>query len=134
MPGFEIRSVPRQDTAVIHLRCRPDAISATMGEAFGKVFAAIGQAGAIPAGPVFSRYFEFGAEAVDFECGAAVTAPFSQLRMGQLRSEASLAATALEAKGRNTARDFQTVFSATLQQRCGGPATASRPHIRRRNR
>ncbi len=77
MPGFEIRSVPRQDTAVIHLRCRPDAISATMGEAFGKVFAAIGQTGATPAGPVFSRYFEFGAEAVDFECGATVAAPFS---------------------------------------------------------
>jgi effector-binding domain-containing protein len=77
MPGFEIRSVPRQDTAVIHLRCRPDAISASMGEAFGKLFAAIGRAGAIPAGPVFSRYFEFGAEAVDFECGVAVTAPFT---------------------------------------------------------
>jgi effector-binding domain-containing protein len=77
MPAFEIRPVPRQDTAVIHLRCRPDAISATMGEAFGKVFAAIGQAGATPAGPVFSRYFEFGAGAVDFEVGAAVTAPFT---------------------------------------------------------
>lgn len=77
MSDFEIRSVPRQDTAVIHLRSDPQAISTAMGEGFGRVFAAIGRAGATPAGPVFSRYFEFGEDAVDFECGVAVVAPFS---------------------------------------------------------
>jgi effector-binding domain-containing protein len=76
MPHFEIRPVPRQDTAVIHLRCRPEDISTTMGEGFGRVFAAVGKAGVVPAGPVFARYFEFGAEAVDFECGVTVTTRF----------------------------------------------------------
>lgn len=76
MSQFEIRHVPHQDTAVIHLRCRPDDISTSMGEAFGRVFAAVGQAGASPTGPVFTRYFEFGPESVDFESGVAVAAPF----------------------------------------------------------
>lgn len=79
MSQFEIRQVPHQDTAVIHMRCRPEDISATMGEAFGRIFAAVGQAGATPAGPVFTRYFEFGPESVDFECGVAVAAPFPGL-------------------------------------------------------
>ena len=76
MSELEMRSVPHQDTVVIHLHCRPEAISATMGDAFGRVFAAVGRAGAVPAGPVFSRYFELGEDAIDFECGVAVTAPF----------------------------------------------------------
>lgn len=76
MPGYEIRTVPLQHTAVVHVHCRPESISATMGESFGKVFAAIGKAGADPAGPVFARYFDFDEDDVDFECGAAVTAPF----------------------------------------------------------
>ncbi len=90
MSQFEIRQVPRQDTAVMRVRCRPDGIAASMGEALGKVFAAIGRAGATPAGPVFSRYFEFGAETVDFECGAVVTAPFTgegEVSAGELGGE-----------------------------------------------
>jgi effector-binding domain-containing protein len=79
MSQFEIRHVPRQDTAVIHMRCRPEDISATMGEAFGRIFAAVGQAGATATGPAFARYFEFGPESVDFECGVAVEAPFAGL-------------------------------------------------------
>ena len=41
----------------------------------------------LPAGPVFARYFEFGAESVDFECGVAVTAPFpgdGEVQAGEL--------------------------------------------------
>ncbi|HZW00387.1 MAG TPA: GyrI-like domain-containing protein [Candidatus Deferrimicrobium sp.] len=76
MPEFEIRAVPLQDTAVLRRRCAPDAISATMGEAFATLVAAISRTGAIPAGPVFARYFDFGGDALDFECGAAVSAPF----------------------------------------------------------
>jgi AraC family transcriptional regulator len=94
MPDFEIRHVPHQDTAVVRRRCAPDAISAAMGEGFGAVFAAIGRAGATPAGPVFARYFSFGPDAVDFECGAVVTAPFSgdgDVQPGELGgSEAAL--------------------------------------------
>jgi effector-binding domain-containing protein len=77
MSRFEIRSVPRQDTAVIHRHCRPEAISATMGEAFAAIFAFVQRAGATATGPVFSRYFEFGADAIDFESGVAVAAPIA---------------------------------------------------------
>ena len=87
MRQFEIREVPHQHTAVVHLHCRPEAISAAMGESFGKVFAAIGKAGAIPAGPVFARYFDFGREDVDFECGAVVAAPLpgdGEVQAGEL--------------------------------------------------
>lgn len=87
MPGFEIRDVPIQHTAVVHAHCRPEAISATMGELFGKVFAAIGAAGAQPVGPVFARYFGLGEDEIDFECGAAVAAPFpgvGEVRAGEL--------------------------------------------------
>jgi effector-binding domain-containing protein len=87
MPGFVIREVPRQHTAVVHVHCRPEAISATMGDSFGRVFAAIGKAGVPPAGPVFARYFDFGDDDVDFECGAAVEAPFpgdGEVQAGEL--------------------------------------------------
>lgn len=77
MTGYEIRFVPRQDTAVMHLRCGLHEISTVMGEAFGKVFEAVTRAGGTPAGPVFARYFEFDEDIVDFECGIAVTAPFT---------------------------------------------------------
>jgi AraC family transcriptional regulator len=77
MPAFEFRDVPYQHTAVVHVHCRPDAISDTMGQGFGTVFAAIGKNGAIPVGPVFARYFDFDADDVDFECGAVVAAPFA---------------------------------------------------------
>jgi effector-binding domain-containing protein len=77
MSEFEIRDVPRQDTAVIHLSCPPDAISTTMGPAFGRLFASVGRSGGVPAGPVFARYFSFSEELVDFECGVALVAPYS---------------------------------------------------------
>jgi effector-binding domain-containing protein len=76
MSQFEIRPVPRQHTAVVHLHCRPEDISTTMGGGFGRVFAAIGKAGVVPAGPVFARYFEFSDQSVDFECGVTVAMPF----------------------------------------------------------
>ena len=87
MSGFEIRAVSRQHTAVVRRRCAPDGISTAMGEGFGAVFAAVGKAGATPAGPVFSRYFSFGPEAVEFECGVVLTAPFvgdGEVQAGEL--------------------------------------------------
>jgi AraC family transcriptional regulator len=77
MLELQFRQVPRQDTAVIHLSCRPDAISETMGPAFGKLFGSVGRSGGVPAGPVFARYFSFSDDVVDFECGVAVVAPYT---------------------------------------------------------
>ena len=77
MPRFEIRSIPRQHTAVVKRTCQPDGISTAMGEGFQEVFAALGRAAVTPAGPVFARYFTFGPEAIEFECGAIVAAPFN---------------------------------------------------------
>jgi len=76
MSDYEFRQVPRQDTAVVPLHCNVNDISTVMGEAFAKVFAAVTSSGGVPVGPVFSRYFDFGDETVDFEAGIVVTAPF----------------------------------------------------------
>lgn len=76
MSDYEIRFVPRQDTAVIHLRCDLAEISTVMGEAFGTVFEAVARAGGAPAGEVFARYFEWAGETIDFECGITVQSPF----------------------------------------------------------
>jgi effector-binding domain-containing protein len=77
MPEFEIRHVPRHDAAVLHLTARPEAISETMGPAFGKLFESVGRSGGVPTGPVFARYFSMSEDVCDFECGVAVAAPFT---------------------------------------------------------
>ena len=77
MSAYEIRQVPRQDTAVVHRHCDVNEISTVMGEAFARVFETVTRAGGVPAGTVFSRYFDFADEMVDFEAGIAVTAPFN---------------------------------------------------------
>jgi effector-binding domain-containing protein len=77
MSDYQIREVPRQETAVLSLHCNVNDISSVMGEAFAKVFEAVTRSGSVPAGPVFSRYFAFSEETVDFEAGIAVTEPFT---------------------------------------------------------
>jgi AraC family transcriptional regulator len=87
MSQFEIRDVPLQDAAVIHLSCRPDAISETMGPAFGKLFESVGRSGGVTAGPVFARYFAFSDDLVDYECGIALAAPYTwngEVQAGQI--------------------------------------------------
>ena len=48
-----------------------------MGEAFGKVFAAVGKAGRQPAGPPMCKYTAYSEETVSYEAGVPVAAPFS---------------------------------------------------------
>jgi effector-binding domain-containing protein len=76
MPEFEIRSIPRQHTAAVRMSSPLDGIGEAMGEAFPKVFAAIGKAGGTPAGPPLARYFEMGPEVVEFECAIPIATPF----------------------------------------------------------
>ena len=51
MPDYEIRSIPRQDTAVVAVTSPLDGISESMGKAFEKTFHALGESGVDPAGP-----------------------------------------------------------------------------------
>ena len=75
MSQFEIREVPRQDTAVIHAQCPPDAIQPTMQSIFGRLFGAVGRAGGIPSGTVFTRYLAWSDEGIEFETGVALSRP-----------------------------------------------------------
>jgi hypothetical protein len=75
MTHFEIRDVPRQDTAVVPVSTAPEGIAAVMGTALGKAFSAVERAGVAIAGPPFTRYFSFGPDGVDFEAGLPVGSP-----------------------------------------------------------
>lgn len=77
MSDFEIRTAPRQDTAVVRVSCTPDSIGEAMGEALPRAYAAVTGAGGAPAGPPFSRYFSFGETRIDFESGIPVATPFA---------------------------------------------------------
>jgi effector-binding domain-containing protein len=86
MPAFEIRQVPRQDTAVVHMTIPPDAIAQAMGRALPAAFEAVGRSGGQPAGPPFAKYFAFG-ESIEFEAGVPVTTPFAgdgEVRPGEI--------------------------------------------------
>ena len=75
MSEFEIRSVPRQDTAVVRVTTTPEAIAESMGQALSKAYAAATSSGGAVVGPPFTRYFSFG-ETIDYEAGVPVAAPF----------------------------------------------------------
>ena len=77
MSGFEFRAVPEQHTAVVVVTTTVDKISQTMGEAYGKVFAALGKAGVAPAGPAMCKYTAFSGESVTYEAGVPVATPFA---------------------------------------------------------
>jgi effector-binding domain-containing protein len=76
MPEFEIRSVPRHDTAVVRVSTPTDQISQAVGPAMGAAFAAVGKAGAIPVGPPLCKYLTYSETSVEFETGVPVAAPF----------------------------------------------------------
>lgn len=78
MSEFELRSIPRQSTAVVVVTTTTDRIGETMGEAFGKVFAALGKAGVAPAGPPICKYTAFDADSVTYEAGVPVAAAFAE--------------------------------------------------------
>ncbi len=76
MPDYEIRSIPRQDTAVVAVTSPLDGISESMGKAFEKTFHALGELGVDSAGPPFARYFNM-KEPFEYEAGVAVATPFA---------------------------------------------------------
>lgn len=77
MPEFEIRSIPKQQTAATVLRVPTEEIGDAMGKAFPAIFQAITAAGVAPAGPPLARYFSFGEPVVEFECAIPVATPFT---------------------------------------------------------
>ena len=76
MSEFEFRSMPRQDTAVVVVTTSTAKIGETMGEAYGKVFAALGKAGVAPAGPTMCKYTAFSSDSVTYEAGVPVATRF----------------------------------------------------------
>jgi effector-binding domain-containing protein len=77
MAEFEIRDVPRQDTAVVHVSTEIANIGSSMGEAFHKAMAAVGKAGVAPAGPPMCKYLAYSGDRVEYEAGVPVAAPFA---------------------------------------------------------
>ena len=77
MAQFEIRTIPLQHTAVVHVRTTPKDISQAMGEAFPKAFAAVANAGVQPAGPPFTKYTFYSESSVECETGVPVAGPFA---------------------------------------------------------
>ena len=76
MSDFEFRSAPLQHTAVVVVTTSTERISESMGEAFSKAFAAVGQAGVKPVGPAICKYTDWGEDSVIFEAGVPLAAPF----------------------------------------------------------
>lgn len=77
MSQFEIRVVPRQQTAVVVVTTPTGRISEAMGQAFGAVFAALGRLDVAPAGPALCKYTAYSEESVTFEAGVSVAEPFA---------------------------------------------------------
>jgi effector-binding domain-containing protein len=77
MAEFEIRSIPRQDTAVVHVTSGPGGIGQAMREALPRVFAAVARSGGHPAGPPFTKYTAYSETSVEFETGVPVATPFA---------------------------------------------------------
>jgi effector-binding domain-containing protein len=77
MLAFEIRTIPLQPIAAMHLSVPQEEIGEAMSRAFPAIFEAVGAAGATPAGPPMARYFDFGDPIIDFECAIPVAAPFA---------------------------------------------------------
>ena len=72
MPDFEIRSIPQQHIAAIRLSAAMDQVGEVMGQAFPKLYQAVTEAGAVPAGPPLTRYFSYGGPIIEFECAIPV--------------------------------------------------------------
>jgi AraC family transcriptional regulator len=86
VPSYEIRSIPRQDTAVVAVTSPLDGISESMGKAFEKTFHALGATGVAPAGPPFARYFNM-EDPFEYEAGVVVATPFAgsdEVKPGEL--------------------------------------------------
>ena len=77
MSQFEIRVMPRQQTAVVVVTTPTGSISGAMGQAFGTVFAALGRLGIAPAGPALCKYTAYSEESVTFEAGVPLAEPFA---------------------------------------------------------
>ena len=77
MTDFEIRPTTERHTAAIRMTRPVDQIGPAMGEAFPRLYQAVGSAGMEPAGMPLARYYEFGEEEATFECAIPLAAAFT---------------------------------------------------------
>ncbi|TRW42891.1 GyrI-like domain-containing protein [Georgenia yuyongxinii] len=69
--------VQEQPVAGVRQRVRMDEITTVFDTAYPKVLGAIQQAGGVPAGAPYARYFGMPSDTVDVEVGFPVTEPFT---------------------------------------------------------
>jgi effector-binding domain-containing protein len=66
-----------QDTAVVRATVPPARIGATLDSALPEIRSVLEQQGVAPAGPPFTRYFDYSEEEADFEVGFPLEAPIT---------------------------------------------------------
>jgi effector-binding domain-containing protein len=71
----EIRDLVAQPTVCLRVSITKKQLGDAFGRHAGAVFGAVGAAGAVPAGPLYGRYFSFTDETVDVEIGVPVASP-----------------------------------------------------------
>lgn len=74
----KLQEVTPQPIAMVRYQVAPADISSVFGPALGRVFAHIGRAGGIPAGPPLAVYHSFEEERVDLEIGIPVVAAIQE--------------------------------------------------------
>lgn len=75
LPEIEIRTSPRQDTAVIRVQVAPGELGSVIGPAITEIWEEANRQGIEPSMAWFDRYFSLGEDEWDFEIGAPVPRP-----------------------------------------------------------
>jgi effector-binding domain-containing protein len=109
--------VQEQPVAGVRQRVRMDEITTVFDTAFPKVLAAIQQAGAVPAGAPYARYFGTPSDTVDVEVGFPVTQAFTasgDVVVGTL--PAARAAEAIHTGSYDTLRETYELLQAWITE------------------
>ncbi len=77
MPEYNVVSLVMRPALCERVQVPAAQIGPQMGESLGKVFQYVMSHGGQPAGPPYSRYYNFGEPTVDFESGMPLVAPIA---------------------------------------------------------
>ena len=76
---MDLRTLSAQPTVCARLTAPTPTLAELFGRIPAAVFAAVGTAGAVPAGALYARYHLYSPETVDVEIGVPVAAPAARL-------------------------------------------------------
>lgn len=72
---IEVKDLDAQPVVTVRTTTRPEQVAATLGELLPEVWTYVFSQDARPAGPPFTRYHRYEADAVELEAGVPVSAP-----------------------------------------------------------